>query len=186
MDHHPIHLHGLWFRVTATDGGFVPESAQYPETTVLVSVGSTRVIEFVPEELGDWAMHCHMTHHVMMQMGHGLPNMVGADTRKLDRRMSRVAPDYMTMGTSGMGGMGEMPMPMPPNSLPMRGGAGPFSYIDMGGMFTILKVRDDPDKADPNGWYSNPAGTVAGPASAEKMRADGIDTTTGNRARRAP
>ncbi|HLM72086.1 MAG TPA: multicopper oxidase domain-containing protein, partial [Polyangiaceae bacterium] len=26
MDHHPIHLHGLAFRVTATDGGFVPES----------------------------------------------------------------------------------------------------------------------------------------------------------------
>jgi hypothetical protein len=153
----------------------VPESAQYPETTVLVPVGSSRVIEFVPEELGDWAVHCHMTHHVMMQMGHGLPNMVGADTRKLDRRMSRVAPDYMSMGTSGMGGMGEMPMPMPPNSLPMRGGSGPFSYIDMGGMFTILKVRDDPEKADPSGWYAHPAGTVAGQATAEKMRADGID-----------
>jgi hypothetical protein len=24
-------------------------------------------------------MHCHMTHHVMTQMGHGLPNMVGMD-----------------------------------------------------------------------------------------------------------
>jgi FtsP/CotA-like multicopper oxidase with cupredoxin domain len=48
-------------------------------------VGSTRVIEFVPEEPGDWAMHCHMTHHVMTQMGHGSP-MVGADTRaRLDR-----------------------------------------------------------------------------------------------------
>jgi len=175
MDHHPIHLHGLAFRVTATDGGFVPETAQYPETTVLVPVGSTRVIEFVPEEAGDWAVHCHMTHHVMMQMGHGLPNMVGTDTRKLDRRMSRVMPEYMTMGTRGMGGMGEMPMPMPPNSLPMRGGEGPFSYIDMGGMFTILKVRDEPDKADPNGWYKHPAGTVPGPASADRMRADGID-----------
>jgi FtsP/CotA-like multicopper oxidase with cupredoxin domain len=179
MDHHPIHIHGLSFRLTATDGGFVPESAQYPETTVLVPVGSTRVIELVPEEPGDWAMHCHMTHHVMMQMGHGLPNMVGADTKKLDQRMSRVMPDYMTMGTQGMGSMGEMQMPMPPNSLPMRGGDGPFSYIDMGGMFTVLKVRDEPDKADPNGWYAHPAGTVAGPASAEKMRADGIDPSPG-------
>ncbi|WP_437734818.1 multicopper oxidase family protein [Sorangium sp. So ce1335] len=181
MDHHPIHIHGLWFHVTATDGGYVPESAQYPETTVLVPVGSTRVIELVPEEPGDWAMHCHMTHHTMMQMGHGLPNMVGADTRKLDRRMSRVMPGYMTMGTTGMGGMGEMPMPIPANSLPMRGGAGPFSYIDMGGMFTILKVRDEPDKADPNGWYAHPAGTVAGPASAERMRADGIDPASGGK-----
>jgi hypothetical protein len=151
--------------------------------------GETYVYEFVIRHPGTYmyhshydemtqialgAVHCHMTHHVMMQMGHGLPNMVGADTRKLDRRMSRAMPDYMTMGTTGMGGMGEMPMPMPPNSLPMRGGSGPFSYIDMGGMFTILKVRDDPSTADPNGWFQNPAGTVAGPASAEKMRADGI------------
>ncbi|WP_437914639.1 copper oxidase [Sorangium sp. So ce302] len=181
MDHHPIHLHGLSFQVTATDGGFVPESAQYPETTVLVPVGSTRVIEFVPEEPGDWAVHCHMTHHTMMQMGHGLPNMVGAETRALDRRMSRVMPGYMTMGTTGMGGMGEMPMPIPANSLPMRGGAGPFSYIDMGGMFTVLKVRDDPDKADPAGWYVHPAGTVAGPASAERMRADGIVPASGGK-----
>ena len=28
MDHHPIHIHGLWFHVTATDGGYVPVSAQ--------------------------------------------------------------------------------------------------------------------------------------------------------------
>lgn len=174
MDHHPIHLHGLSFAVTATDGGYVPQSAQYPETTVLLPVGGTRVIEFTPEESGDWAMHCHMTHHVMMQMGHGLPNMVGADTRKLDRRMSRVLPAYMTMGTAGGGGMGEMPMPVPPNSLPMRGGDGPFSYIDMGGMFTVLKVRDDPERADPNGWYENPKGTVAGRASEAELAADGI------------
>jgi FtsP/CotA-like multicopper oxidase with cupredoxin domain len=175
MDHHPIHLHGLSFKVTATDGGYVPESAQFPETAVLVPVGTTRVIEFVPEELGDWAMHCHMTHHVMMQMGHGLPNMVGADTRALDRRMSRVNPDYMTMGTTGMGGMGEMEMPIPPNSLPMRGGPGPFSYVDMGGMFTVLKVREDPDAADPSGWHTHPEGTVASAASADELRADGVD-----------
>lgn len=174
MDHHPIHLHGLSFALTATDGGYVPKSAQYPETTVLVPVGSTRVIEFVPDEPGDWGMHCHMTHHVMTQMGHGLPPMVGVDTKKLDRRMSGVAPEYMSMGHKGMGGMGEMEMPIPPNSLPMRGGPGPFSYIDMGGMFTVLKVRDDPH-ADPNGWYRHPAGTVAGPADPARMAADGLD-----------
>jgi len=175
MDHHPIHLHGLNFKVTATDGGYVPPSAQVPETTVLVPTGATRVIEFVPTEPGDWAMHCHMTHHVMTQMGHGLPNMVGVDTRKLDRRMSRVDPEYMTMGTTGMGGMGEMEMAIPPNSLPMRGGDGPFGYIDMGGMFTVLKVRGTPRPEDRDSWYQHPAGTVAGPADAARMRADGID-----------
>ncbi|MCC7535479.1 MAG: copper oxidase, partial [Deltaproteobacteria bacterium] len=47
MDHHPIHLHGPSFRVTATDGGPIPEAGQWPETTVLVPTGSTRDIELV-------------------------------------------------------------------------------------------------------------------------------------------
>src|SRR4029077_5589472 len=46
MDHHPIHLHGYQFRITETDGGQIPLSAQLPETTVLVPVGSTGTIEF--------------------------------------------------------------------------------------------------------------------------------------------
>jgi manganese oxidase len=174
MDHHPIHIHGLNFRVTATDGGYIQPSAQHPETTVLVPTGSTRVIEFVPEELGDWAMHCHMTHHGMMQMGHSTPNMIGVNTKKLDAHMDKIAPGYMPMGTAGMGGMGEMDMPVPPNSAPMRGGKGPFSYIDMGGMFTVVKVRENPDAADPAGWFVNPVGTVATRADAKQMQADGI------------
>lgn len=174
MDHHPIHLHGLSFRVTQTDGGDVPASAQYPETTVIVPVGATRVIEFVPPEAGDWAMHCHMTHHVMMQMGHGTPNLVGLRPDTVDRRMSRVLPAYMTMGQTGMGGMADMNMPIPPNSLPMKGGPGPFGTIDMGGMFTVLKVREDPERADPAGWYQAPPGTLPGPADPAAMRRDGI------------
>lgn len=175
MDHHPIHIHGVHFNITQTDGGYIRESAQWPENTVIVPVGATRTIEFTPTIAGDWGMHCHMTHHVMMQMGHAFPNMVGADTRTLDRRMSRVMPEYMTMGTGGMGGMGEMTMPMPLNSLPMRGGAGPFSYIDMGGMFTVLKVRDRPNEVDPNSWYENPEGTVASRAEPKRADRDGID-----------
>jgi FtsP/CotA-like multicopper oxidase with cupredoxin domain len=179
MDHHPIHLHGLNFKVTQTDGGYVPASAQYPETTVLMAVGTTRAIEFVADEPGDWAMHCHMTHHVMMQMGHGLPNMVGVNTRKVDHRMSRVLPAYMSMGQTGMGGMGEMQMPIPGNSRPMRGAPGPFGYIDMGGMFTILKVRDDPSAAHAAGWYEHPRGTVALRADPAQLAADGIDVSKG-------
>ncbi len=175
MDHHPVHIHGLNFKLTATDGGYVPESAQHPDTTVLVPVGSTRVIEFTPEEDGDWAMHCHMTHHVMTQMGHGLPPAIGADMSPLNRRMKKLVPGYMPMGTEGMGGMGEMNMKIPKNSLPMRGGEGPFSYIDMGGMFTVLKVRAPGSSLDPQGWYQHPAGTVAGLADPSTMAMDGID-----------
>ncbi len=174
MDHHPIHLHGLNFKVTATDGGYVPLSAQYPETTVLVPVGSTRVIEFVPEELGDWAMHCHMTHHAMTQMGHGLPPMTGVDSRKLERRMARVEPRFMPMGSTGMGAMSGMDMPVPPNSLPMKGTPGPFGSIDMGGMFTVLKVRENAHTAEPSGWYESPPATRAGKAVAAQMNADGV------------
>jgi FtsP/CotA-like multicopper oxidase with cupredoxin domain len=173
-DHHPIHMHGLFFEVTGTDGGTVPESARYPETTVLVPVGSTRVIEFVADEPGDWAMHCHMTHHVMTQMGHGLPVMIGADGQRIDRQVQPLLPDFMAMGQTGMGGMEEMGMPVPKNSLPMRGGRGPFASIDMGGMFTLLKVREDLSGEDGSGWYRHPRGTVAARADADSLRRDGI------------
>jgi FtsP/CotA-like multicopper oxidase with cupredoxin domain len=175
MDHHPIHIHGVSFRVTGTDGGEVPASAQLPETTVLVPVGATRDIELVPDEPGDWPMHCHMTHHIMTQMGHGLPNLIGADLRAIDPRLRKLVPGYMTMGTRGMGRMGEMNMPVPDNSAPMRGGAGPFGYIDMGGMFTVLKVREDPKAADAAGWYAHPAGSVSSKVDDARMQKDGVD-----------
>jgi manganese oxidase len=142
---------------------------------VLVPVGSTRVVEFVADEPGDWAMHCHMTHHVMNQMGHGMGVVVGADARKIDTRVQGLVPGYMTMGQTGMGDMAEMGMPVPKNSIPMMGGQGPFASVDMGGMFTILKVRDNPDTADPKGWYQHPKGTVADRADEALMKADGID-----------
>ncbi|MDP2273656.1 MAG: copper oxidase [Archangium sp.] len=175
MDHHPIHLHGLSAELTWTDGGEVPSSARHPETTFLVPVGSVRVFEFVPREAGDWAMHCHMTHHVMNQMGHGFPVMVGADARRIDRRVQALVPGYMTMGQDGMGAMSAMNMKMPTNSIPMVGGKGPFASIDMGGMFTVLKVRAKPDQEDGSGWYEHPKGTVADVAPADRLRADGID-----------
>ena len=172
MSHHPIHLHGYAFEVVETDGGQVPKSARWPETTVIMPVGSTRVLEFVADAPGDWAMHCHMTHHVMNQMGHDAPNLLGADTRGLDARVSRVVPGYMTMGQHGMGDM--MKMQLPKNSISMLGGDGPFGYIDMGGMFTILKVRKKLEGDTDPGWYENPPGTVASKASADELARDGI------------
>jgi manganese oxidase len=176
-DHHPFHIHGVSFRVTGTDGGRIPEAAQWPEATVLVPVGSTRDIEFVADAPGDWPFHCHMTHHTMNQMGHGLPNMLGVKSGRLEGEVRRLLPDYMTMGQSGMGDMTHATeMGVPENSIPMLGGRGPFGAIEMGGMFTIIKVRDDlTSYADP-GWYRHPAATVAERATAAQLRADGIDT----------
>lgn len=174
MDHHPIHLHGYQFPVTETDGGQIPKSAQQVETTVLVPVGSTRTFEFVADVPGDWPMHCHMTHHAMNQMGHGIPNMIGVHTDGLDRKIQNLLPSYMTMGETGMGEMAAMDMPVPENSIPMKGGDGPFGMIDMGGMFTVLKVRDGITRYDDPGWYEHPRGTVADSASIEDLRRDGI------------
>ncbi len=234
MDHHPIHLHGHSFWVAQTDGGVIPPSARWPETTVLVSVGQSRTIDVVADNPGDWAFHCHMTHHIMNQMGHQGPNMVGADAAKLKQAIKPLIPDYMPMGTSGMGDMSEMQtsmgktsdhskqmtmgnmsdhskqmtmgemsdhskqmtmgkmsdhskqmtmgdmsdhskqMAMPENSIAMMGGNGPYGTIDMGGMLTVLKVREDLSSyADP-GWYQPPLGTVAQAANKQDLERDGI------------
>ncbi len=175
MDHHPIHLHGYRFWITETDGGVIPESAQWPETSVLVPVGSTRTIEFLADVSGDWAMHCHMTHHVMNQMGHGFPNLVGVKPGALDAKVRRLLPGYMTMGQTGMGEMGEMGMPVPSNSIPMVGARGKHDYITMGGMFTVLKVRDELTSYQDPGWYDNPRGTLASAATPADLHRDGID-----------
>ena len=49
------------------------------------------------------------------------------------------------------------------NTLPMMMGKGPYGNLEMGGMFTTVKVRDELPRdsyADP-GWYDAPKGTVA-------------------------
>src|SRR5262249_48577006 len=118
MEHHPIHLHGYYWKVTEMDGLQVPESAQQPGNTVLVAVRQTRAVEFIADNPG------------------------------------------------------EMGMPVPRNSIPMAGAPGKYDYIDMGGMFTILKVREDLKSYDDPGWYDNPPGTLAALASNEELQRD--------------
>lgn len=170
MTNHPIHLHGVTFKVTGTDGGWVPPSAQWPEVTTDVPVGGMRVIEFVADAPGDWALHCHKSHHTMGAMGHGTPNLLGVKQSSVDKKIQKLFPDkhYMSMGESGMAEMQDMAamgksMPLPDNTIPMMTGEGPFGALEMGGMFTVLKVRDGlkaGDYRDP-GWYRHPKGTVA-------------------------
>ncbi|NUP11811.1 MAG: copper oxidase [Polyangiaceae bacterium] len=174
-DHHPMHLHGHHFKVVATDGGQMHIAGQIPEATVLVPVGSTRDVEFIADNPGDWALHCHMTHHIMNQMGHGFPNTTGMDASGVDENVRKLVPGYMTMGQHGMADMADMKMDVPQNSIPMLGAKGPFETITMGGMFTILKVRDKLESYDKDpGWYKNPPGTVASLATAEELKRDGI------------
>jgi FtsP/CotA-like multicopper oxidase with cupredoxin domain len=161
MDNHPMHLHGHKFFITGTDGGPIQLSAQFPNTTVDVPPGTTRDFEFVADNPGDWAFHCHKSHHTMNAMSHDLPNLIGVDQKKVTEKISKLLPDYMAMGGTGMGNMSDMAMDGPKNTLPMMGGQGPFGSLEMGGMFTVLKVRENiGNYADP-GWYQAPPDTQA-------------------------
>ena len=163
MTNHPIHMHGHEFVVTGTDGGWTPPASRWPEVTTDIAVGQMRAVEFDATDLGDWAFHCHKSHHTMNAMGHNVPTMIGVDHRGIAQKINKLVPDYMVMGERGMADMGEMEMPLPDNTLPMMTGQGPFGSVEMGGMFTVLKVRKDQmpgDYKDP-GWYKHPTGTQA-------------------------
>jgi hypothetical protein len=168
MTSHPIHVHGHAFKQTATDGGPIAPSAQWPMTTTNVPVGSTVDVQFVADVPGDWAVHCHKSHHTMNAMGHDVPNLIGVEQRDLEPKINALVPGYMAMGSAGMADMAEMAkhgMPLPENTLPMMAGEGPFGPVEMGGMFTVVKTRENlaPGGYRDPGPYQHPAGTVAFP-----------------------
>ena len=166
MWNHPIHLHGVQYWVTGSDGGRWPQSQWRSEVTEIVGVGQARDIEFIAVR-GDWALHCHMAHHTMNAMGHGIPNTTGVDQAGVDEQIRAMLPGYLAMGRNGMAehqvhvDMGHHKGPV--NTVAMMVGHGPYGNLEMGGMFTVVKVRDDlapGDYRDP-GWYRAPTGTVA-------------------------
>ena len=165
MWNHPIHLHGVEFEVTGSDGGRWPRGLWRREVTELVSVGQMRDIEFTAVP-GDWALHCHMAHHTMNAMGHGIPNQTGVDQTGVAERIRAISPGFLPMMRNGMAEHQEHTdggHPGPVNTAAMMSGKGPFGNMEMGGMFTVVKVRDNigaGDFADP-GWYRHPAGSVA-------------------------
>lgn len=162
MTNHPIHMHGYDFEVTCTDGGWVRPEARWPEVSIDVAVGQMRAFEFDAIYEGDWAIHCHKSHHTMNAMGHNVANMIGVSPKDLAKAVGKLAPDAMAMGSRGMA-MGGMEMPMPDNTLMMMTGTGPFGPIEMGGMFTVMKIREGlarDDYSDP-GPYKYPEGTIA-------------------------
>jgi len=195
MTNHPIHLHGMEFTVTGTDGGPVPPSARWPEVTTDIGVGQMRQIEFIADEEGDWSFHCHKSHHTMNAMGHNVPNLIGVNQKDLVKQIRQLVPGYMAMGDKGMHDMADMSMELPDNTLPMMTGDGPFGAIGMGGMFSLVKVRKNqprvgqPGAWDDPGWYGQPAGTgvrflqqgdTSAPdaRSAPTLAAPGAPTTT--------
>ncbi len=178
-EHTTIHWHGIDLPSGMDGVGGLWRT----EVTEIVGVGQTRDLEFIAQA-GDWAFHCHKSHHTMNAMGHEVPNTLGVDQSGIETEIRKMLPGYMAMGEHGMAehqdhtDMGHMPGPE--NTLPMMMGKGPYGNLEMGGMFTVIKVRDDlapGDYRDP-GWYRHPPGTVAQCISR--------DPDFGNPVRRAP
>jgi FtsP/CotA-like multicopper oxidase with cupredoxin domain len=164
MTNHPIHLHGHEFVVAGTDGGWTPPGSRWPEVTTDIAVGQMRAIEFTAAAPGDWAFHCHKSHHTMNAMSHVVPNALAIEQGALAKQITSLVPEYMS-GAGASGSMADMPMnmPLPENTLAAMTGGGPYGNIEMGGMFTVMKIRANlapGDYRDP-GWYQPPAGTVA-------------------------
>lgn len=69
---------------------------------------------------------------------------------------------------------------MPDNTLPMMTGWGPFGAIEMGGMFSVVKVREGlarDDYSDP-GWFEHPEGTVSYEWSGESLNVERAEAPT--------
>jgi len=63
MMHHPLHLHGHFFRLLNGQGDFAPR-----KHTVDVPPMSKAAIEFLANEQGDWIFHCHLLYHMKAGM----------------------------------------------------------------------------------------------------------------------
>ncbi|RYZ92232.1 MAG: hypothetical protein EOP06_04845, partial [Proteobacteria bacterium] len=78
MMHHPMHLHGHFFRVVTDQGDLSPL-----KHTVDVPPHGTRTIEFYANEPGQWMLHCHNLYH----MDSGMARVVRYEDFKLSDEM---------------------------------------------------------------------------------------------------
>jgi len=76
MMHHPMHLHGHYFRVINESGERSPL-----KHTVNVPPMQKVTIEFYNEEYGDWFFHCHVLYHMMG----GMARVFSYDTPRDER-----------------------------------------------------------------------------------------------------
>lgn len=59
MMHHPLHLHGHFFRVLMGQGKYSPL-----KHTIDLPPMARRTVEFEANERGDWLFHCHLLYHM--------------------------------------------------------------------------------------------------------------------------
>ncbi|MDE2313357.1 MAG: multicopper oxidase domain-containing protein [Elusimicrobia bacterium] len=84
MMHHPMHLHGHFFRVLNGQGKYSPL-----KHTVDVPPMSTVVIEFLPDARGDWFFHCHILYH----LASGMARVVHYEGYRLSPALAAIRPE---------------------------------------------------------------------------------------------
>jgi hypothetical protein len=78
MMHHPMHLHGHFFRLLMPDGA--PAEVAPLKHTVDVPPMSRRTIEFLANEDRDWLFHCHLLYHHKTGMARVFSYPAGEET----------------------------------------------------------------------------------------------------------
>lgn len=118
----------------------------------MVPTGSARVIEFIADNPGDWIFHCHMTHHMMNQMGHDLPNMLGVHLNKeLFDKIADLIPGFIPLEGAHHSRI------IPKNCISMLSYEGQFGQTMIGGMSNLLRVRANLKTYDDPGPYQFPS-----------------------------
>ncbi len=98
MMHHPMHLHGHFFRVLNENGERSPL-----KHTVNVAPMQKVVIEFDAVEYGDWFFHCHVLYHI----NSGMARVFSYDTPR-DERLKGYALTNLTTEADHMWTWGEV------------------------------------------------------------------------------
>jgi hypothetical protein len=164
----PPPVRAKWRQITVTQAkpaaeALPPEPSQTPDEEELVGNPATpgtlsgKVVDEQGHPLSGVSIHIWTW---MPGKGHLTDKNGEFSLQHLDTDQ-KVEIRYMPMGSTGMSEMDEMTMQLPKNTLPMMTGQGQFGPIEMGGMFTVLKVRDGITSYEDPGWYKNPPGTMA-------------------------
>ncbi|MDT8416702.1 MAG: multicopper oxidase domain-containing protein [Lutibacter sp.] len=97
MMHHPMHLHGHFFRVINKNGEYSPL-----KHTVNVPPMQEITIEFYGNEYGDWFFHCHILYHMMGGMARVISYDTPRDPRLKEYPMSNLIHETNQFYTWGM------------------------------------------------------------------------------------
>jgi FtsP/CotA-like multicopper oxidase with cupredoxin domain len=126
MTNHPIHMHGYHFAVTCTDGGWIPESARWPEVldrtcrwAPCAPMSSSRRARRLGDPLPQVASHHE-------RMGHEVKNFIGREQDGHRKNHPQAGARLHADGLGWHGRDGRDGDAVPDNTLPMMTGFGQF------------------------------------------------------------